>query len=151
MVLGATAVTPWGEVRVFVTHLTNGDPEVNRAQAESLTTFVRSHNEGLAVIAGDFNATEDSPQIQAISRQAVDTFRVTQPQRVGNTCCLDDLSSGPSESLKERIDYIFLFASPRDDLRAPTCMRILDRPYWTSRGWLWISDHAGLLATFWTD
>jgi endonuclease/exonuclease/phosphatase family metal-dependent hydrolase len=151
VVLGATVDPPEGELRVSVTHLTNGDPEVNRAQAEALMICVRSHSEGLAVVAGDFNARKDSPQIQAISRQAVDTFRPTQPQRAGNTCCLDDLSSASSESLGERIDYIFLLASPQHNLRAPTCELILDRPHWTPRGWLWTSDHAGLPATFWMD
>jgi endonuclease/exonuclease/phosphatase family metal-dependent hydrolase len=151
VVLGATVDAPGGELRVFVTHLTNGDPDVNRAQAEALMTFVRSYSEDLAIVAGDFNAREDSPQIQAISRHALDTFRLTQPQRVGNTCCLDDLSPASSGSLGERIDYIFLLASPQHDLRAPTCGLILDRPYWTPRGWLWTSDHAGLPATFWMD
>jgi endonuclease/exonuclease/phosphatase family metal-dependent hydrolase len=128
VVVGATAVTPGGEVRVFATHLTNGDPGFNRAQAESLLTFVRSHTEGVAIIAGDFNAREDSPQIRAIGQQAIDTCQATRPQQTGNTCCFDDLSSGPSESLEERIDYIFLFASPQDDLRAPSCELVLDRP-----------------------
>ncbi len=148
MALGATAVTPWGEVRVFVTHLTNGDPEVNRAQADSLMTFVASGVHDLAIIAGDFNATEDSPQIQDIRRRAVDTYRMAHPEDGGPTCCVDSVFSPNDESLDERIDYLFLLAPPQHRATVASCDRVLDQPFWVSGGWLWASDHAGLLAAF---
>jgi endonuclease/exonuclease/phosphatase family metal-dependent hydrolase len=150
VVLGATIDAPGGRLRIFVTHLTNGEPEVNRGQAQSLMAFVRSNSEGPAIIAGDFNAREGSLQIHAISQQAVDTFRATNPQLPGNTCCFDDLSSASSEGLEERIDYVFLLAPPEYDARALACERILDQALWAPTGWLRISDHAGLLATVFT-
>jgi endonuclease/exonuclease/phosphatase family metal-dependent hydrolase len=151
MVLGATVVTPRGEVRVFVTHLTNGDVEVNRAQADSLLTFVTSAGHDLAIIAGDFNATEDSPQIRTISEEAVDAYRLLHPEGGGPTCCLDDLSSGRRDQLTKRIDYAFVFASPEHDVRVLDCDLELDRPFPSPRGWLWVSDHVGLIATLWRD
>jgi endonuclease/exonuclease/phosphatase family metal-dependent hydrolase len=65
--LQATAVTPWGDLRVVSTHLTHGDPAVNETQAASLIAFVNASDTGAppAVVAGDFNAREDSAQIQA--------------------------------------------------------------------------------------
>jgi endonuclease/exonuclease/phosphatase family metal-dependent hydrolase len=151
MVLGATAVTPWGEVRVFVTHLTNGDAEVNRAQAHSLMTFVTSGVHDLAIIAGDFNATEDSPQIRDIGREAVDTYRVAHPEDAGPTCCVDSLFSPNDECLDERIDFLFLLAPTRHGATVASCDRLLDQPHQASGGWLWTSDHVGLLAAFCID
>ena len=107
VVLGATAVTPLGDVRVFVTHLTNGRPEVNRAQASALMALVGATGQGPAVVAGDFNATEDSPQIKAITSAWVDTYRAAHPDDNGHTCCVDDLSRGPGEPLEKRIEAVY--------------------------------------------
>lgn len=52
--LGATAVSPMGEVTLFVVHLTDKDPKVNAGQAQSLKMFVEAYASGSAVVAGDF-------------------------------------------------------------------------------------------------
>ena len=140
--LRATVVTPQGPLRVFVTHLTNGDRRVNQGQAASLAAFVARSREGPAVVAGDFNATEDEPQIQALGW--VDTYRSAQPLDPGHTCCVDDLTAGPSEPLEKRIDYIFLLPSGQADV--VSSQRLLAQPTWTEDGWLWASDHAGVLS-----
>jgi len=145
--LKATAETPWGDVTVFVTHLTNGDPEVNRAQAESLMTFVDSAAHDLAIIAGDFNVTEDSPQIRFISQRAEDAWRLAHGPEDGFTCCVDDLTSATTAQLQKRIDYVFLLAAPSQGVAVSDCQAVLDRPFRTSSGWIWASDHAGLLVT----
>ncbi len=145
VVLEATASTPWGDVRVFVTHLTNGSPEVNRAQAESLMAFVAVRGEGAAIVAGDFNATEDSPQIVAITDEWVDTYRVANLVEDGLTCCVDNLSFGPEEPLEERIDYVFLVPDEERVARVASSRRVLDTPFESAGGWLWASDHVGLL------
>ena len=95
VVLGATAIRPEGDVGVYVTHLTNGDPEINRSQAESLVSFVASGSDDFAILAGDFNATDDSPQIEPVTQQAVDIYGATHAEGSGFTCCVDDLSSPP--------------------------------------------------------
>ena len=147
MVLEVTVATPWGDVTVFVTHLTNGDPEVNRAQADSLITFVNSGVHDLAIIAGDFNATEDSPQIQFITQRAADIYRLANPQSEGLTCCVGDLTSGTTEPLEKRIDYLFLLADPQQEVRVADCQVVLDHPFRTAGGWLWASDHAGIFTS----
>lgn len=145
VVLGATAVTPWGEARVFVTHLTNGAPEVNEAQAESLMRFATASGEEIAILAGDFNASEDSPQIQVMSKQGLDVYRTLHPDMEGFTCCVGDLSSGPIEPLEERIDYVFLLPANQDHSRVVSCEQVLNQPFWVDGGWQWASDHIGLL------
>jgi endonuclease/exonuclease/phosphatase family metal-dependent hydrolase len=145
--LQATAVTPWGDLRVVSTHLTNGDPAVNEAQASSLIGFVSpSESRAPAVVAGDFNAREDSPQIGALYAAGwIDTFRAAHPGDPGLTCCSDDLTD-PDQLLDKRIDYIFLV--PGDaSLQVAGSRVVFDRALPSDDGWLWPSDHAGLLTT----
>jgi endonuclease/exonuclease/phosphatase family metal-dependent hydrolase len=153
VVLRATADTPWGDVRVFVTHLTDGEEEINRGQAASLLAFVEAAGPGLAVVAGDFNAREESPQMRELVGRWLDTYRVAHPDPddEGYTCCIDDLSAGPGEPLEKRIDYLFLVPEPGREARVVAMRRlvasrrVLDEPHPTASGYLWASDHVGLL------
>jgi endonuclease/exonuclease/phosphatase family metal-dependent hydrolase len=147
LVLSATAVTPQGEVRLFVTHLTHGDPDINRDQVESLMIYVQSQDQRPAIMAGDFNASEDSPQIQAVTRIAVDCYRLIHPNDNGFTCCIEDLSMEPAEHLDRRIDYIFLLSDESRGVTVADCQRVLVRPSKVGDGWLWASDHVGVMAT----
>ena len=147
VVLGATATTPWGDVCIFATHLTDGDPEINRAQAASLMAFVDKSGAGPAVVAGDFNATENSPQIQALARRWVDTYRAVHPIEPGFTCCVSDLSAGPDEPLEKRIDYVFLVPGTPPEMQVIGSHRVLNRPFRQGDGWQWASDHVGVLTT----
>jgi endonuclease/exonuclease/phosphatase family metal-dependent hydrolase len=143
--LGATAATPWGDLRVFVTHLTNGDAEVNHQQAASLLAFVQASASGAAVVAGDFNATEGSPQIRALTGHWVDAYRAANPQADGPTCCVDDLQAGPDEPLEKRIDYLFVVAPAGSGVTVHSARRAFEQPFPVADGWLWASDHVGLL------
>ncbi len=146
--LAATAATPWGDVRVVVTHLTTA-AEINPAQAMSLLAFVAAQGEGRPIIvAGDFNATEESPQIRTLSRQWMDTYRAVHSTEEGATCCVDDLTAGPAETLEKRIDYLFFVPGAAPSLRVIAAQRVLDQPFRTAGGWLWASDHVGLLTSF---
>ena len=147
VVLRATASTPFGDVGVFVTHLTNGDPQVNLAQTESLRRFVVSSDQHMTIVAGDFNAEANSPQIGELTGHWIDTYRAVHPHEHGDTCCVGDLtaSSGPLPS--KRIDYIFLVPVPDSTASVVDSQRVLDQPIHTSVGWLRASDHAGLLTT----
>lgn len=145
--LTATVVTPWGDVRVVVTYLTDGEPAINRAQAESLMTFVERLGSGPAIVAGDFNAKEDSPQIRELAGRWVDTYRAAHPDDVGFTCCVDDLTHDPGEPLEKRIDYVFLLPDDAEMVRVVDSRRVLDQPSRIDAGWLWASDHVGLLTT----
>lgn len=143
--LHATALTPWGAVRVFVTHLTHRDATINRAQTAALQTFVQQTGSGLALIAGDLNATEDTPQIQALSPEWIDVYRAANPEAPGLTCCITDLASHPSTALKKRIDYMFLASPTTLGAHVLSTRRILAQPFPVAQGWQWASDHTGLL------
>ena len=140
--LQATAVTRQGPLQVFVTHLTNGDRGVNQGQVASLVEFVARSGGGPAIVAGDFNATEDEPQIQAL--EWLDTYRAVQPQNRGLTCCVEDLTAGPGQPLEKRIDYLFLLPAGRAEVI--DSRRLLAEPGRVGSGWLWASDHIGLLS-----
>ncbi len=145
MVLRATAETPWGDVDVFVTHLTHGEPQVNGGQATALRELVSSAGSNPALVAGDFNATEDSPQIQELAQGWVDLYRAAHPGRPGWTCCVDDPSAGAEEALEKRIDYLFWV--PRGTQIPEVLARlVMDKPFPWAGGLLWPSDHVGVLA-----
>lgn len=143
--LGATAITPWGEVRLFVTHLTDKDPQVGEGQAETLRSFVEMHTEGIGVVAGDFNALEGSPQIMDLAGVWMDTYRLAHPNDPGLTCCIDDLQSGPEEALEERIDYIFLVNQGKEGGEVIRSQHTFYHPFRVGEGWQWASDHTGLM------
>ncbi|UCH60960.1 MAG: endonuclease/exonuclease/phosphatase family protein [Anaerolineales bacterium] len=145
VVLGASALTPWGEVDFFVTHLTDKDPQVARTQTESLRNFVAAQTNSLAVVAGDFNAREDSPQIIALTDTWSDVYRAIHPNDEGLTCCIDELAAGPEEPLEKRIDYIFLVKMSGETGKVVNAQRVFDKPFPVSNGWQWASDHTGLL------
>ncbi len=144
MALAATAQTPWGDLRLVVTHLTNSAPEANAAQAASLAAFVGA-GPVPAIVAGDFNAPDDSPQIRSLSRAWIDAFLAVQPQEPGLTCCVDDLRAGPEEPMEKRIDYIFLVPGPGTEFTVRSAALAFAQPYPMEDGWLWSSDHLGLL------
>jgi endonuclease/exonuclease/phosphatase family metal-dependent hydrolase len=144
--LQATVSTPWGDLRVVSTHLTHGEPAINEAQAESLIAFVSgSSSVTPAVVAGDFNARQDSPQIGSLYAAGwIDTFRTAHPGEPGLTCCVDDLTDA-DQDLDRRIDYIFLI--PGDGSFSIVDSRVVfDQALPGGDGPLWASDHAGLLA-----
>ena len=145
MVLHATAATPWGDMRVYATHLTSGHPADNPGQAASLQAFVESTGSGPAIVGGDFNAKEDSPQIQALAKVWLDTYRVANPGDAGWTCCIDNLTA-ESDTRNERIDYLFLVPGPGGGASVVSSVRVLNQPVQTADGWLWASDHVGLLS-----
>jgi len=143
MVLRATVDTPEGPLRIFTTHLTHDNPAANRGQAASLGAFVARSGRGPAVVAGDFNAEEGTPQIRALGW--VDSFRQMHPDLAGHTCCVDDLTAGPEQTFRQRIDYVF-FVAGEGEGRVVSGRRVLDKPTLTEAGWLWSSDHAGVLS-----
>lgn len=143
--LGATTATPWGDVDFFVTHLTDKDPQANRAQVESLRSFVEAHAGGLTVVAGDFNALENSPQITELASHWTDAYRASHPSDRGLTCCIDNLTAGPGESLEKRIDYIFLVGRTGVSREIISAQGVFNRPFPVGNSWQWASDHSGLM------
>jgi endonuclease/exonuclease/phosphatase family metal-dependent hydrolase len=144
--LRAVVSTPVTQVSVVVTHLTNGDPVVNREQSAALKAFVEpSLGEGAAIVAGDFNAAESSEQIQGLGW--IDTHRAASPNGPAPTCCVDTLEAGPEEQLEERIDYVFLVADADHTPLVVGTGLACAQPRVVGDTYLWCSDHIGLLTT----
>jgi endonuclease/exonuclease/phosphatase family metal-dependent hydrolase len=141
--LRVTVETPSGNVQVVVTHLTHGDEQVNAQQAASLRRFVAQSVDAPVVVAGDLNATPESPQIAALSSVWIDAWDEIHPDEDGNTCCVQDLTAA-GETLTRRIDYLFLVPNGAA-LDVADVQRVLDRASASGDEWQWASDHVGLL------
>lgn len=148
VVLHATATTPAGELDLFVTHLTDGEEIANQAQAKSLKTFVESTATENALIAGDFNAREDEAHMVSLAGEWIDSFRALHPEKPGFTSSIDDLRTGPEETLEKRIDYIFIRPLGEKSLNILKAEVVFNQPFQTEDGWLWASDHAGVMVEF---
>jgi endonuclease/exonuclease/phosphatase family metal-dependent hydrolase len=142
MVLGATAVTPWGEIRFFGTHLTHSNPGINVKQLSALRNFVETNTQGMAIVGGDFNAKADSAQIRGLEGEWTDTYHRMHPGDAGLTCCMYNLNAPPGETLQMRIDYIFL-VNERGELTSAE--HAFYAPFKVGEGWQWASDHTGLI------
>jgi hypothetical protein len=52
----------------------------------------------------------------------------------------------PADGPKARIDYLFLYSEGAErQFAIKRCTRFLDRPFKNPTGWLWASDHVGVL------
>jgi endonuclease/exonuclease/phosphatase family metal-dependent hydrolase len=110
-----------------------------------LKEFVETHTTGLAVVGGDLNAREGTPQIVDLSSSWIDAYRAIHPGDPGLTCCVDNLTTGPGEPLEERIDYIFVVAKGELGGQIVGAWHVFDQPFPLGSGWQWASDHTGLL------
>ena len=145
VVLHATAITPAGELDLFVTHLTDGEETVNQAQLDSLRAFVENTATTSAVIAGDFNAREDEVHMVSLVEEWIDGFRLLHPEEPGYTSSVDDLRAGSEEALEKRIDYIFIRPLGENSVNILKAEVVFNQPFQTGDGWLWASDHAGVM------
>jgi endonuclease/exonuclease/phosphatase family metal-dependent hydrolase len=143
--LHATAVTPQGKVGVFVTHLTNGDPGINYEQVLTLKQFVERSTEPLKIVAGDFNAIPESPQMKILNQGWADGYRLANPSAEDLTCCIEDLTAPAGDKLEKRIDYIFLVSEDTSHTHVSKASLVFAQAYETADGFLWASDHAGLV------
>ena len=116
IVLQTIAKTPHGDIALYTTHLTNGDPVINQAQATHLQKIVAGTSTGMAIIGGDFNAHPDGPQIRSLLSSWLDSFTISSTTQYGNTCCLDLSATNPTDLLHQRIDYIFLKFQDQESL-----------------------------------
>lgn len=146
VVLGAEVETHIGDISVFVTHLTNGEPGTNSDQVNSLLEHVQAHGKLPKVIAGDFNAGPSSSQIKELTRSWTDAFNAVSPEHDGFTCCIVDLHD-PNQQPDKRIDYVFLGGDAADEFDLLDAQLVFDQPVRLEDGWLWVSDHVGLMVT----
>jgi endonuclease/exonuclease/phosphatase family metal-dependent hydrolase len=142
IVLNATAITEFGDIGLYVTHLTNGDPDINFGQSKSLVDVVWKNVGTFSIIAGDFNAEPETDQIHKLGLTWIDAYNYINPLAEGYTCCVNNLNSSHAIPSK-RIDYIFL-APGSTDLNVVSADRVFSHPFQIESGWLWASDHIGL-------
>ncbi len=142
--LEATLRTQAGKIRLVSVHLTDGDPQVNRAQARALQAFVADRSTP-ALIGGDFNALPESATMRTLRQ----TWQWVPPPPSVPTCCVD-VFAPPTATFSHRIDAAFL-ANPNNTWYVASGVRTLDTPQPTAHGWLWPSDHAGLLLDLQTN
>lgn len=145
--LAATAVTPFSEINLVTTHLSRRrQSEINAAQTASLKEFVDSLDPVPAIVAGDFNAIENSPQIMQLTKNWIDAFRKANPGTAAPTCCLRRTALNQADAGKPfaRVDYVFLapYGSDWDVIHS---QRIFNKPVNTGDHYQWVSNHMGVL------
>ena len=106
--------------------------------------FVERSDEPMKIVAGDFNAISESPQVITLTQEWSDSYRLANPSEQGFTCCIEDLTDGSEGALEKRIDYIFLVAEESIPTPLHAAQQVFAQPYETAYGPLWVSDHTGL-------
>ncbi len=131
-------------LNVYATHLhwTDEGGAIRAQQMADLMQYIAATSEGIrSIIAGDFNATADAPELAALRKGFVDAYGSQHPDA--------DLVSSSTLNLKyfapKRIDHIFF---QRDAFEPISSQVILDR---ADADGVWASDHFGVLAIFRTD
>jgi len=151
IVLRAVLDTPLGALEVYNTHFShrvNRDP-LRLKQAEALVRFLRDSyrlRELPAVVGGDINAFPESAPMRFLREQGlVDIALAADPPADGATSWFEDITD-PGDGPKARIDYLFLYSTGAENpLTVRRCTRFLNRPFAVEEGFLWASDHVGLL------
>ncbi|HEU4954053.1 MAG TPA: endonuclease/exonuclease/phosphatase family protein [Gemmatimonadales bacterium] len=161
---GVTLIRGWVEAnvtignRTFTVVSTHPEPDLGTASfAELRALQVGEITDSVAdevpvVIMGDLNDVRGSPMYRTLRGEGfTDVWRALRPDLPGLTCCHAPDLSDAVPTFTERIDYIFTrgFDRGRRDV-AGDVRRVGINPSRRPEGPLgeiWISDHAGLLAT----
>jgi endonuclease/exonuclease/phosphatase family metal-dependent hydrolase len=147
VVLAATLRTPHGDLRVYSTHTSRDD-----CQIEAIGKLVAARGNGLpSLVMGDLNTVEMAPALTALrARGFVDAFRAVNATAVGATVWQPIDSPVPTAS--RRVDYVLMW--PGHDARANVSASrvVLSTPLRNADGSaLWPSDHHGVQATIAID
>ncbi len=106
LAMGAKVLSPWGPFAAISVHLAMFRHQ-NTHQLTQLYTWLNKVMGGLpAIIGGDFNSHENSPQMTRMRSAWLDTFRLLHPDADGTT---HELCTPQGRVIKRsRLDYIFL-------------------------------------------
>jgi endonuclease/exonuclease/phosphatase family metal-dependent hydrolase len=141
--LYARLQTPWGELGVASTHTSRGFCE-----APAVAGLMHARRGPLpSVLMGDFNATEDSPGVTALTLGGgfVDAFRAVNPTAPGLTVW--QRVDAPVATVFRRVDYVFVLPGTSVPGHVRASRVVLDSPRRLADGKvLWPSDHYGVLA-----
>lgn len=113
LALTASLDTPFGALDVFSVHL-GLLPWHNADQVDRLLTWVGARTGAArpAIVGGDFNADEDSPQVLRARDRWLDLFRHHHPGKDGTT--FQWTSPLGTRHLRRRLDYLFLVQNGHD-------------------------------------
>jgi endonuclease/exonuclease/phosphatase family metal-dependent hydrolase len=133
---------------------------LNTCQGRELAelAFARRAPDRPLILAGDFNATPDSPTLQALKTHGLTDTHIAAGNaecdpKTGANCTSgrDDTSvaglSDPQAKQKERIDYVLLDGPPRCKLSGPTGLFEAQAATGRPDGLAHPSDHTGVRAT----
>lgn len=130
-------------VDVYDTHL-HHTPEggaIRESQIRDLLTYVDStRGDGAVVLAGDFNAQLESPEMQVLTHEFVDAFQAVHPSAGRAEAVTFNARFGPDPGA---IDHVFVPKTARARLVPRTC-EILFRSVGPDS--VWASDHFGVIA-----
>jgi len=144
------------ELQVCVTHLTDSSETaagvaIRLQQARELVAWLKhaGNPSWPLLLAGDFNDVPDSGTIAAITGAGfLDLWRAAG-SGPGFTNDRGDIDiESPHGGHNQRIDYLFFRPGRGRSSEIAEVGLFLDRPHLTPEGgWLWASDHAGVIAT----
>jgi endonuclease/exonuclease/phosphatase family metal-dependent hydrolase len=142
MLLSATLRTPHGDLRVYSTHTTRDDCQLDRVRQ-----IVTTRRNGLpSLLMADLNTTETMPALAAFRAAGfVDAFRALHSDADGATVW--QRVDAPVATASRRVDYILML--PGEDVRGRVTRSrlVLNAPAVDADGrTLWLSDHYGVLA-----
>ncbi len=144
------------ELQVCVTHLTDSSETaagvtIRLQQTRELVAWLKraSDSSSPLLLAGDFNDVPDSQTIAAITGAGFLDLWQAAGSGPGFTNDRDDIDiESPHGAHNQRIDYLFFRPGRGRGSEIVEVCLFLDRPRRTPEGgWLWASDHAGVIAT----
>ena len=146
--LAVIAETPSGAIQLVTAHLPWDETNhINAGQVASLEGFIAELELQPTILAGDFNAHEEAPQIQKLAEHWVDAYRYIHKQAKSPTCCLRPKNLQKAKAGKHfaRVDYVFLRGDGQMRWVTLDARPIFDRPFKTLDGHQWASNHVGVL------
>ena len=127
-------------LNIYVTHLhwTDQGGAIRTQQVADLVQYIAATSEGIAsIVAGDFNANADSPELTSLRGGFIDTYGSQHPDA--------DPVSSSTLNLKyfapRRIDHVFY---QRGEFSPVSSQIIFNQ---ADADGIWASDHYGVLAT----
>jgi endonuclease/exonuclease/phosphatase family metal-dependent hydrolase len=144
------------ELQACVTHLTDRSETIEGVavrliQAGELVRWLQSgcDRRQPILLAGDFNDVPDSQTIATILGAGFTDLWRAAGDGPGYTNDRDDIElESPHGATNQRIDYLFFRPGAARDFEIGDARLFLDRPRRTDDGgWLWSSDHVGVIAT----
>jgi endonuclease/exonuclease/phosphatase family metal-dependent hydrolase len=133
-------------VDAYVTHLhhTAEGSAIRARQIGHLLGFiVHTRSAAAVLVAGDFNAPPNAPELQPLGAQFTDTYARLHPEQVGVLVSTLNPAIGHTP---QRIDYIFAGAGSLQPVASHVFLN-------TAAGnGMWASDHFGVWTAFrWVD